>query len=72
MGFTRFILVSPSKERPAKPNKVWKGSVMSPGRSLKPPVSASWQARMYCSRFFLSTQCILFSIDRDDITHLEE
>ncbi|KAI8435596.1 hypothetical protein MSG28_003872 [Choristoneura fumiferana] len=44
---------------------------MSPGLSLKPPVSASWHARMNCSRDFLSTQCILFSIVSDDITHLE-
>lgn len=71
-GLTGLILLLPSSERPATPKSVWNGSVMSPGRSLNPPVSGSWQAIMNCSSLSLSTQRILFKIFRDDITHLEK
>ena len=40
---------TPSKDTAVKPNKVWNGSTMSPGLSLKPPLSTSWHESMNSS-----------------------
>lgn len=43
VGLTSFNdLSAPSIEIAVRPNRVWKGSTISPGRSLNPPVSVSW------------------------------
>lgn len=44
---------------------------ISPGRSAKPPVSSSWQARMKERSLSLSIQWILPMIRRDARTHQE-
>ena len=49
-GLTAPTVSSPSRLRPATPNRVWKGSGRSPGRSEMPPVSESWEARMSWKR----------------------
>ena len=50
VGFIGFSAESASRRDIAvRPNNVWNGSTISPGLSLNPPDSVSWQARINLS-----------------------
>lgn len=68
--FSAFSLES--RERPARPKRVWKGSGMLPGRSLIPPVSESWLAQMNLARSAASIHMRRPRIVSEARTHLSQ
>lgn len=62
---------NPNIDNPAIPNRVWKISATSPGRSLIPPETSSWHARIKFCMALRSIQSRQSSIDSEDNTHHE-